>query len=71
MGLEPYTGLLTIQYFILRGISRFYPFTSDRSAGHYLKSPNFGLANSRAFEGAAGILEWSWVFRYVSIIPIQ
>ncbi|KAJ7772712.1 hypothetical protein DFH07DRAFT_170842 [Mycena maculata] len=49
IGLEPYRVLLTIQYFILRGISKFYPFTSDGSAGHYLKPPNFGLANSQIF----------------------
>ncbi|KAJ7795946.1 hypothetical protein B0H14DRAFT_2620410 [Mycena olivaceomarginata] len=35
IGLEPYRVLLTIQSFILRG--------------HYLKSPNFGLANSQIF----------------------
>ncbi|KAJ7934631.1 hypothetical protein B0H13DRAFT_2305409 [Mycena leptocephala] len=38
-----------MQSFILRAISKFYPFTSDGSAGHYLKSPNFGLANSQIF----------------------
>ncbi|KAF7328867.1 hypothetical protein MVEN_02516400 [Mycena venus] len=41
--------LFTIQFFILRGISRFYPFTSDSSTGPYLKPPNFGLVNSGIF----------------------
>jgi hypothetical protein len=49
IGLEPYRILFTIQSFILRGIPRFYPFTSDSSAGHYLKPPNFSLANSQIF----------------------
>jgi hypothetical protein len=46
IGLEPYR---VIKSFILRGISKSYPFTSDGSAGHCLKLPNFGLANSQIF----------------------
>ncbi|KAJ7430462.1 hypothetical protein FB451DRAFT_482975 [Mycena latifolia] len=49
IGLESYRVLVSVQSFLLRGISRFYPFTSDSSAGHYLKPPNFGLANSQIF----------------------
>ena len=49
VGLEAYRVIFTIKSFILRGISRFYPFISDSSAGHYLKPPNFGLANSQIF----------------------
>ncbi|KAF7364530.1 hypothetical protein MVEN_00322000 [Mycena venus] len=49
IGLKSYTVLFTIQFFILRGISRFYPFTSDSSTGPYLKPPNFGFVNSGIF----------------------
>lgn len=49
IGLEPYRVLFTILSSILRGIPRFYPFTSDSSTGHYLKPPIFGLTNSQIF----------------------
>jgi hypothetical protein len=49
ISLEAYRVLFTTQSFILRGIPRFYPFISDSSTGHYLKPPNFGLANSQIF----------------------
>jgi len=71
IGLKSYRVLFTIQFFILKGISRFYPFTSDSSAGHYLKPPNFGLVNRGSFGGATSILEWSWVLRYFPILPIK
>jgi len=49
IGLKSYRVHFTIQFLILRGIQRFYPFTSDSSAGHYLKPPNFGPVNSGIF----------------------
>ncbi|KAJ7773587.1 hypothetical protein DFH07DRAFT_801241 [Mycena maculata] len=62
IGLEPYTGLLNIQSFILRPFSRFYPMNSALEVivqNHAMSV----LLIVRFFGGNVSNLEWSWASR--------